>query len=300
MLTDYEKMGKDFGLTHKKDYWLAFLTFRVLYPIIAFSIVYCIYMLSLTIGDLILTFIDYLGILPYSSGGSDMVSNFYLFLFFGIPILFLYPFVPVISTVPLARYRLEMLADPDDKVGSRLSRSFVNLKVSVAFRSLLTAIIILSPIAVAIFSIPILYLKYTMGYFFEPSHYSTDLSRYGFLFVIVLLVLLLIATPITLKLSTDNFLVPYILALDPDGKGKTVWRESKMLMKVHYKETFGLYLRLLLLGIPSTLLIIPLIWFIPYAYATLTYYALDRLDVGGYVSYAEDEEPVTDLDSLLQ
>jgi hypothetical protein len=193
-----------------------------------------------------------------------------------------------------------MLAKPDEKYGSRLSRSFVHLRVMIAVSSLLNSLIILLPVAVAIFSIPILYLKYTMGYFFEPSHYSTDLSTYRFLFVIGMLVLLLIATPITFKLSIDNFLVPYILALDPDGKGKTVWRESKMLMAVHYKETFGLYLRLLLMGIPSTLLIIPLIWFIPYAYATLTYVALDCLAEGGYVSYGEDEEPVNDLDSLLQ
>jgi hypothetical protein len=91
------------------------------------------------------------------------------------------------------------------------------------------------------------------------------------------------------KLSVDYFLVPYLLALDIGLKGRTARKESKLLMKGHINETFGLFFRLLMLGILSTLLLIPLIWYVPYAYATLTFYALDLLADGGYVSYADDE-----------
>lgn len=81
MLNSYEESGKEFGLTHKGSYLLAFLFFRVLCPIVAYFSVYFLCKLVLDIGDQVLTYLDYLGIQRYSSTNPDIVDNFYLFIY---------------------------------------------------------------------------------------------------------------------------------------------------------------------------------------------------------------------------
>lgn len=201
--------------------------------------------------------------------------------------------MPDIGTIPFAGYRLGLLADPDEKLGSRIVRSFGNLKIGNVLRSLQTFLINMFPLFSVLIFIALFYLPKYYYHFPVPPLHS-----------ILLLISLLVATLITCKLSIYNLLVPYLIVLDSDvkswGSGK-VRSTSKKMMDSHVNEMNILYFRLFLIGIPSTFLIIPLIWFIPYAYATLTNYALSILEEGGYVSYAEDEEEtVNELDSLLQ
>jgi hypothetical protein len=85
-------------------------------------------------------------------------------------------------------------------------------------------------------------------------------------------------------------LVPYILALDPDATGSYARSESADMMTGHLAEATLLGLEFLGLAIVSMFLVIPLIWFVPYMYATKTYYALTRLTDGGFVSFEEETE----------
>lgn len=278
MLQEYEKQGKEFGLTHKGEYWKILLLFSVLTPLLACIGVYGAFWLVGEVADLIAS--DY--------------EFFILVFIFGYPLLLLFPLIPFISTVPLVGYGMEIIADPDEKFCSRLSRSFVHFKLRNLWISISTNLLISIPVILATLLAILLKVLYLGSYYGILGLNISILIKLG------ILIMVLYAVFESIKLSIYYFLVPFILALDVETNEGLARKESKNLMMNYIKETFILFFRLLLLGIPSILLIIPLIWFIPYAYATLTYYAIDRLSDGGFVSYEEDEEPVNELDSLLQ
>lgn len=279
MLKSYEEQGKEFGLTHKGDYWKILLLFSFLTHILSYFITTVI-VLAL-----------FLLVAVY---GKYDLANVFLY------ILILFEFILYfVITVPLSGFGLELIADTNTRFSVRFSRCFDIMNLNSILGSFTTNMLFALPIILYLFIADKIH-KYYFGLnpFTFDTYHTLSLQE-----LIILFVVFLPAIYTFCKLSVDYFLVPYLLALDVGLTGRKARKESKRLMKGHINETFGFYLRLLLLGILSTLLVIPLIWYLPYAYATLTYFAIDRLSDGDYISYEEDEEdeePVNELDSLLQ
>lgn len=277
LLTEYEKFGKEFGLTHKKDYLVVLILYSIVLVIISYSVTPIIAILFY--------------VLALSPETID-IANVLLYMFFLLEFL-LYLGI----TVPLSNFGLDLIANTEKSFEARYASSFNVFKLRSILGSLTTNIIIALP--------SLLYSFITTKFFGDLVVLGTlsfNFDSTSNLIEFILWVLgIFITFCVTLKLIIDYFLVPFLLALDPETKGNTVRKESKKLMLNHEKEASFLAIRLILLGVISSILVIPLIWFIPYAYATLTYYALDLLAEGDYVSYAEDEEEVVnELDSLLQ
>lgn len=315
MLTDYEKQGKEFSLQNKLDYWRILLISSVIpYIIIRIGLLVFGFLMVILMYIILFALIK-LGIVSEQDSGSYAMGL--IFLLAG-PLVVLSPFLTNIITVPLAGYGIDLISNPEESFGSRFGRYFSRFKLINAIGSITTPILISLPFIIVGCLVNYISRHYfhsynsvieldTLSVILRSPSVLTDRSDLIFNSItkswdnLAVVLVMLPAIYASCKLSVDYFLVPYLLALDIGLKGRTARKESKLLMKGHINETFGLFFRLLLLGILSTILVIPLICYIPYAYATLTFYALNLLETGGYVSYAEDEEEtVNELDSLLQ
>lgn len=263
MLKEYEQKGKEFGLNHKVEYWKILLIF---------SITLLIVIPIFSAPMMLFIFI--------AAAQPDLTVIYDVVLYILQLWVKIFPFV---ITVPLAGYGMGLIADPNDNFNLRLARCFDCLKLKSVLVSIETTFYITLPIILAV----------GFNNHIKDSAFGFLYSKFGMMIPVLCdsLVLIIISFAVyqSFILSFKYFLVPFILALDPETSGKEARKRSSFMMLGHLNEFIELYSKLGLLFLVSLLFIIPLFWFIPYAYATITYYALDRLEYGGYVSFAEVE-----------
>lgn len=247
MENKYKQMGKEFGYSHKGSYWFEVLVVGFL----SFSVTM---ILGLLVGF-----------------ESTLVS-------------FISSFISVATIVPVARYKLELIADPNEDAGVRLSSSFKKLNSNTLIATFITNLIISLPYALCVF-IGMLFIL--LGFY---SSFGMGIG----------IIIILIGLLYMIKISLDYYLVSYILAINPNEDGYTARTTSKELMNGYKGELLLLQFSFIPFYILSIILILPLIWLVPYYIATMTYFVLERLDHAGYIDYdtnsevEESEESVED------
>lgn len=254
----YKKQGLDFGLSHKAAYW-QILLFAGSFPFLL---------------NRVSDFVS--GVLTTTSMPTILV---YLI---GLLIGFIGTIFSFILKIPMEGYGMELISNPDEGLKERLSRCLGRLKPTNLIALLTTNLYIWFPFGSCYLAI---WLIKTAG------------IRPGILGALLLLGSLF-ALYESYKRLILYMLVPYILALDPDATGSYARSESADMMTGHLAEATLLGLEFLGLSIVSMVLVIPLIWFVPYMYATKTYYALTRLTAGGFVSFEETEDEEYEEESV--
>ena len=101
MENKYKKMGKEFGYSHKGSYWFEIL----LVGFLSFS---ATMILGLLLG--------------FESSISSLISSL----------------ISVVTVVPVARYHLELIADPSEDSGVRLANSFKRLNTNTLIVTFIT------------------------------------------------------------------------------------------------------------------------------------------------------------------
>lgn len=253
---DYRENGKEFGLSNKGAYW--------------------IYFILLVVFSMIIDFLTNLLFIPLASVTPIILA-------IGIEAAtikgILSVFRNIIATVvqvPMMGYSMDLVANTEEGVGSRLGRNLKKLNLNTVLATLSTSFITWMPtlgiyvlmiLASVLKGIPIITMFLALGVFIG-----------GILFLYE-----------TVKRTILYMLVPYILALEPETKGYTARKLSEDLMVAHFSEAFMLGLKLFFVAL-SGIFIIPLIWAIPYVFSTYTFFAFERLSEGGFIDFDEESE----------
>ena len=239
MENKYKQMGKEFGYSHKGSYWFEIL----LVGFLSFSVTM---ILGLLVG--------------FESSISSLISSL----------------ISVATVVPVARYNLELIADPSEDSGVRLANSFKRLNANTLIATLITGLIIALP--------------YILGLILGIIFIALSVGMGASLGLVIGSIIILISLFYTLKVSLDYYLVSYILAINPNESGDTARSTSKEMMNGYKGDLVLLQLSFIPFYILSILLIIPIIWLVPYYVSTMTYFVLERLDHAGYIDYATNSE----------
>jgi uncharacterized membrane protein len=240
MENKYKQMGKEFGYSHKGSYWFEIL----LVGFLSFS---ATMILGLLVGF-----------------ESTLVS-------------FISSLISVATVVPVARYNLDLIADPKEDSGVRLSNSFNRLNSNTIVATFITNLIVSLPYIVCVFIGMI-------GMIFVFEGWSSSFGLFPWIMII------LIGLLYTVKVSLDYYLVSYILAINPNENGSTARTTSKEMMKGYKGDLVLLQLSFIPFYILSIFLILPIIWLVPYYISTMTYFVLERLDHAGYIDYETKNE----------
>ena len=257
---DYSENGKEFGLSNKGAYWVYFILVVVFGMIIKFM------------TDLLfIPLVPVLSIIASLGIGAATVKGI------------LSVFRTIISTVvqvPMMGYSMDLVANTEEGVGSRLGRNLKKLSINTVLATLSTSFITWMPtlgiyvliiLASVLKGIPVITMFLALGVFIG-----------GILFLYE-----------TVKRSILYMLVPYILALDPETKGYTARKLSEDLMVEHFSEAFMLLLKLFFVAL-TCIFVIPSIWAVPYVFSTYTFFAFDRLSEGGFINFDEESEEETE------
>lgn len=262
MINKYREKGKENGFTHKADY----LGIVLLSSILPILLVYIISLLSnYLMFDIIVNDVE-----------SMLISIGNCFIVYSILS------IGSLISIPLAYFGKSMLENPDETFSQRIVMSLKRLTVKNSIGIVTTTLITASPLLV-------------MSVFFNIFTLFETLTAGNLTFALAVLSASLYALSVGIGLLnfptkiSNYLLVPYLLGDDPQLSGKDARSKSKELM-VGYLFTFiELLTEFLCLGYIISFLIVPMIYFIPYVYATTSYLAVERL-TNKHQEVTEDSE----------
>lgn len=265
MIKKYREKGKENGFTHKADY-LGLVLLSSILPILLVYILYLLrnyFMFDIIVNDV----------------GSMLISIGNCFIVYSI--------LSIVSIIriPLAYFGKSMLENPDETFSKRIVMSFKRLTVKNSIGIITSTLITVLPLMImsALFYVFVLFEELTTG----------DLTFAIAVLATSLYVLTVCINVVQFSINLSNYLlVPYLLGDDPQLSGKAARSKSKDLMLGYRFDFIELVTEFLCLGNISIFLIVPIIYFIPYVYATTIYFALERLT-------NKQPEVTEDSDSLI-